>query len=113
MKDKIELGESRYFASKSKAIANFENRGETFQALEQISAALMSPSLQSKNGFKISAGDTINVIDKKAKEMQFVVFRIIAGMPILVEPTKHNHELGLLDRLHFAWEVFTGKFFKR
>ena len=113
MIEKMKQGESRYLLAKSKVIADFEAKGQTFKALEQITAALTSNSMQGKNGFRLEVGDTINVIDKKGKEMLFKVFRIVAGLPILIETNSSTKEIGLIDRLHMAWEVFTGKFFKR
>ncbi len=109
------LNEVRHVISgnRSKVIADFENRGEIHKAVEHITASLTSDSFRGKMGFKLSSGDTINVIDKDGKEMLFRVFRIVAGMPILISPADANKDIGLMDRLLMAWQVFTGRFFKK
>jgi hypothetical protein len=115
MLNKMKIGQSRHVISgnRSKVIADFEKRGEIYKAVEHITASLTSDSFRGKMGFKLNSGDTINVIDKEGKEMLFRVFRIVAGMPILISPTEPNKEIGLMDRLLMAWQIFTGRFFKK
>lgn len=116
MNQNFKLGESRVYQSpcgRLKLIADFEGRGEIFEAMEVITASLSQKELRGKDGFKIAPGDMLSIQDSRGKVAKFRVFKIIAKMPVLVDPSSSFLSIGLMDRLLMAWQVFTGKFFRK